>query len=404
MNQESFLKYCCLLGLFFIFNRVSAQEENILTPEEAPPGQNIAVNVNPKTSFTIGGALWLRSALQGWEERSSANRRGVYFDQFRLGVSGEHGFADQAKLKFSTQVRWWSYQFALHHMWIAVEINENHELRYGISQVPFGALPSVSSSFWFSLNYYHGLEGDHDAGGQYIFTKSGTQLHLGYFRNEEYNDPTATNRWAPDLIIDGDQQNFERHQGNIRLAHTFGEGTKNSTEIGISGQFGGILNEVNNGRGTRWASAIHLVGNYGNWNFNLQGTRYEFNPENPEGVDDRLVLMGFFSDRRLVAAKATTFVGNVRYYWNVDWWLFEKITTYIEYSHVFKDEKDFHDSRLFNPGVVLQAGPFYIWTDLMLAQNSWWFNDSFADSGPGPGSANPDDWQLRTNLSVQWYF
>ena len=48
-------------------------------------------------------------------------------------------------------------------------------------------MPSISSSFWYSLNYYHGIEGDHDAGLFYAFNKRGfdEQLSAVYYRLEE---------------------------------------------------------------------------------------------------------------------------------------------------------------------------------------------------------------------------
>ena len=398
-NNISALIALCLFSLLS-----QAQEENILSPSDTIPGQGIDINVGPKTHFTLGGALWLRSAFQDWQEPNNANQRGFYFDQFRLSLTGEHGLANESKLKFSAQARWWSYQFAIHHMWFGVEIDDHNEVRYGITENPFGALPSISSSFWYSLNFYLGLEGDHDAGLHYIFNKNGLDFQFAYFRNEEYNNPSLTNRGAPDLITSGDQQNFERNQFNLRLAYTFNHTTNNSTEFGLSGQIGEIKNQLIDDDGDRWAAAIHYVGHYNNWNFYAQGTRYEYNVNNPNGVDNNTVLLGFFSDQRLVAAEATTFVGGVRRLWDIDWWLFDKLNAYVEYSTVIKDEDTFRDSKLFNPGAVLQAGPFYLWFDFMAAQNAWYFNDSQANSGLGAGSINKNDWEFRYNFSLQWYF
>jgi hypothetical protein len=289
-------------------------------------------------------------------------------------------------------------------MWVGVDINEHNELRYGITQSPFGAMPSISSSFWYSLNYYHGIEGDHDAGLYYAFKKRGFDVQFAYFRNEEYNDPSATNRWAPDLVIHEDQQNFERNQFNLRLAYTFGYDTDYSSEFGLSGEIGKIKNQLVEDDGNRWAAAVHYVGYYNNWNFYAQGSRYVYNPNNPDGVDENTVLMGFFSDRRLVAAEATTLVTGIRRFWDIDWWLFDRINAYLEYSAVIKDEQEFNDSQLINPGLVFEAGPFYLWFDLLAARNAWWFNDSTTNSGPAEGSANPNDWEFRYNFSMQWYF
>ncbi|PWJ42420.1 hypothetical protein [Sediminitomix flava] len=375
------------------------QNLNDTIPEKAT-----TIQVGPKSEFTLGGAVWLRSALQNWEQSNQANQRGFYFDQFRISVNGNYGIEKNTFLKFSAQVRWWSYQFAVHHMWVGVEFDKAHTLRYGITEAPFGAMPSISSSFWYSLNYYLGMESDHDAGLHYIYKKGPIDLQLAYFRNEEYNIPTATNRWAPDLVINGDQQNFERNQLNARFAYTFGYDTENKTEIGISGEVGAINNQVERGDGFRWASALHYVGNYGQWNPYAQFLRYEFEPNNPEGVDDRTVLLGFFSDQRLIASKAFTVVGGLRKYWDINWWLFDNFSAYIEYSGVYKDESSFSDSQIINPGFVLQAGPFYIWTDFMAAQNAWFFNDSFENSGLGAGSADSNAWEFRYNFSLEWYF
>lgn len=398
------LFYCLLLVSFLGQYDLVAQETNILSPKDTVPGQSIDVKVNPKTQFKLGGALWLRSAFQEWRQENDANQRGFYFDQFRLSVTGEHGFENMSKIKFSAQVRWWSYQFAVQHLWFGLEINDYNEIRYGVTQTPFGALPSISSSFWYSLNYYLGLEADHDAGLHYLYNKDGLDLQLAYYRNGEYNSPTSTNRWAPDLVVSGDQQNFERDQFNLRAAYKFNHSSDNSTEFGISGEYGTIKNQAVSNDGDRWAAALHYVGHYNDWNFYTQATRYEYSPKNPEGIDNNTVLLGFFSDQRLVAAKATTFVGGVRKYWDVDWWLFEKLNAYIEYSTVLKDENAFEDSKLFNPGAVLQAGPFYLWFDFLAAKNAWWFNDSQSNSGLGAGSNNPNDWEFRYNFSIQWYF
>ncbi len=401
--MRQYLKTTLLL-LWLIPQLASSQETNILSPKDTVPTKSIGIRVTPRTQFKLGGAVWIRSAFQDWQEDNSANRQGLYFDQFRISIDGEHSLDGKAKLMFSSQARWWSYQFALHHMWFAIKFNENHEARYGVTQAPFGAMPAISSSFWYSLNYYHGLEGDHDAGFHYLFNKGGFDLQFGYFRNGEYNDPSALNRWAPDLVVSGEQGNFERNQFNLRLAYVFGKDTDYSSEFGISGEIGQMKNTFVENDGDRWAGAIHYVGYYNNWNFYAQGTRYEYSPVNPEGVDDRTVLMGFFSDQRLVAAKATTLVGGVRRFWDIDWWLLDKINAYVEYSTVLKDVAEFNDSKLFNPGVVFQAGPFYVWMDFLMAQNAWFFNDSQANSGPGAGSINPDKWEFRYNFSLQWYF
>ena len=321
-------------------------------------------------------------------------------------MSGTHGKSDSSDgfLKFSAQIRFWQYQRVIHHMWIGYQFNDRHDIEIGVTQTPFGILPATSNSFWYSMGYYHGIEDDRDAGIKYRYQNDGLDLHLAWFFNDEYNDSTALNRFAPDLVSDEEQQNDEENQANVRVVYTFGEGTENSSEVGVSLQYGEMPNRATGRRGDRWQSAVHFVGNYGKWNPKLQIARYEYNPENPEGVDDRLVLMGFFSDQRLVAAKANAVSASLRRFWDVDWGPFTDFNAYLDYSAIFKDEEEFSDTQLINPGMVAQAGPVFVWLDFLWGKNGWWFNDSPEFSGPGPGSLNPDKWEFRANLSLQWYF
>ena len=55
-----------------------------------------------------------------------------------------------------------------------------------------------------------------------------------------------------------------------------------------------------------------------------------------------------------------------------------------------------------DPGCVLQAGPLWIWVDLLLGKNAWYLNDSPENSGPGPGGTNK--FESRFNISFEWYF
>ncbi|MDJ0905287.1 MAG: hypothetical protein QNI96_04650 [Woeseiaceae bacterium] len=387
---------------------VFAQEENALDENGEIPEKSIQIDVGPETEFNLGGAVWLRGALSYWVQEEDANRKGFYADQVRLSMSGTHGKdgsdPGDGYLKFSAQIRFWQYQRVIHHMWLGYQFNDRHDLQVGVTQAPFGILPATSNSFWYSMGYYHGIEDDRDAGIKYRYQNEGLDVHLAWFFNDEYNDSTALNRFAPDLVTDGDQQNDEENQANVRVAYTFGEGTQNSSEIGASLQYGEMPNRTTGRTGDRWQAAVHYVGNYDGWNPKLQVARYEYDPENPAGVDDRLVLMGFFSDQRLVAAEATAVSASLRRLWDVNWGPFTDFNAYLDYSAIYKEEDEFADTELINPGMMGQAGPVFVWLDFLWAKNGWWFNDSQANSGPGLGSVNPDKWEFRANLSLQWYF
>ena len=357
-----------------------------------------AAEETPETTFTFSGALSMNFAAQHWVSPDEGRKRGLRFDNLRLGVDGTHG--DQ--LLFSGQYRVYASTRALHRGWFGDRFDDRNQLELGVTQVPFGLLPWATHSFWFGLGYYVGIEDDHDAGVKWYRDGGAWDLNVAYFLNEEYGDATDLKRYSVDLVRVEEQQNEEFSQGNVRLAYTFGEGTRTSSEFGISGEYGGIHNLENGEYGYHWQGAFHYLGRYGDWNPELQVTRYEYHPDNPPGVDDRLVRMGNLTSTRLVAARGTLVNANLRHFWEVDWGPFKGFNTYYNYRRVYKDEVSFADSQLHDPGCVLQAGPFWIRFDLLIGKNAWYLNDSPDASGMGPGGT--DKWETRFNMNLEWYF
>ena len=122
----------------------------------------------------------------------------------------------------------------------------------------------------------------------------------------------------------------------------------------------------------------------------------------PTGVDDRLVLFGNLGSTRLIAAEGTLVNLNLRHFWEPNGKWLKRYNAYINYSHLFKDESEFKDSRIVNPGMLLDMGPFWIWVDLIVGKNAWYLNDSPEMSGLGAGGT--DDWETRFNVNFEWYF
>lgn len=373
----------------------AAEEETESSSEDSPSdGQDL----EPKTTFKFGGALWVNYAFQEFKSSDEGKKRDLRFDNLRLSVDGTYGDS----LLFSGQYRIYSYTRAVHHAWFGIRPNENNQIELGITQVPFGLLPFATHSFWFGLGYNLGIEDDYDAGIKWHYKNDALDLHLAYFLNEELGDSTNLDRYSTDVARADEQQNEEENQGNIRLAYTFGKGTENSSEFGISGEYGGLRNLTTERIGDHWQAAFHYLGRYGDWNPEFQITRYEYNPENPEDIDARLVLMGNLTSSRLVAAKGTLVNANIRRFWDVNWGPFKRFNAYYNYSRIFKDVSSFKDSQLHDPGCVFEAGPFWVWVDFLVGKNAWYLNDSFENSGPGPGGT--DDWEYRFNTNFEWYF
>ena len=388
-------------------NTVWGQEESLLEPGEEPPGENISLNLGERTEITFGGAIWAQVLFNEFEQRETNARRGIHGSQFRISVSGSHTMnaAKNSKWIFSGQMRVFSFMTTLNHMWIGYQFNDHHKIQVGATDVPFGILPSTSNSFWFSTGWYHGLEFDVDAGVSYRYTKGPLDIFAAYFANEEYNNASLNNRFSPDLINDGDmQQNEEKDQFNGRIAYTLGHGTSYNTEIGISGEYGSIYNRLTDGHGDHWKAAAHIMANYDRWNFKAQFARFEWRPNNPEGVDDDLILMGFWESPRLIAAKGNAMTVALKRYLDTGWENLPKVDVYFDYSRIFKDAAGFADTELLNPGFVLHVGPVFLWNDFIFARNGWWMNDSFENPGHGAGGIRPEKWEFRYNLEIMFFF
>jgi len=355
-------------------------------------------NITPKTTFKFGGALWINYANQAWISPDISSKRGLRFDNLRISFDGNHG----DHLLFSAQYRFYSYTRAIHHAWIGIKPNEKNQIEIGVTQVPFGILPFSSQSWWASLAYYLGMEDDNDAGIKWHLKSDHIDFHLAYFYSEEYGDATNLNRYSTDLVRVGEQQNEETSQGNIRFAYVNGRGTDYKSEFGVSGEIGGINYSGMKKNGIRWKGAFHYSGYYNGWNPEIQVVRYEFHPENPDSVDNRLVLMGNLTSTRLVAAKGNVINANIRKFWDVNWWVFDQFNAYYNYYAVFKDESSFKQSQIHDAGCVLMSGPVWIWIDFIFGKNAWYLNESQENSGLGPGGT--DKWERRFNINLEWYF
>ena len=354
--------------------------------------------VKPEIEVDIGGAVWINFAYQDWVGDDDGRKDDLRFDNLRLAIDSTYG-----NFLMSAQYRFYSWSRALHHMWMGYQFNEDNQIKLGVTQVPFGILPFGSHNFWFMIPYYVGLEDDYDAGikWRYGFADDWT-LDLAFYLNEEYGDATDLDRYSVDVVRVGDQQNDERNQINLRLVYDWEHTEKSHTELGVSGRYGDLDNRTTKKTGDYWAAAVHADVFLGPWNLMLEGIRYEYNPENPVGVSDDLMLMGNLGSTRLVAAKADIFVANIAYDFGAVWGPIERLNVYNNWSYMRKDESSFRNSYINDTGCLVAMGPFWIWIDFILGKNAWYLNDSETNSGFGPGGT--DDWEKRFNVNFEWYF
>lgn len=369
------------------------QEVAVSGGERAAAMVEGAEPVAERQGIEFGGALRFNAVYRDDVDASVGKRGESGLDVFRLNVDGSID-----NLLVSAEYRFYSYMSTIRHGWVGYEFEDDSQLQVGINQVPFGLLPYAAHNAWFGVPYYVGLGDDYDMGIKYQRSDGSWNSHLAFYKNEELNDATNLDRYSFDLVRDGEQQNEEINQLNGRVAYTFGRGSNCETEVGASLEAGQVYNTVTVERGDHRAYGLHLDSRCGRWNFQLQGTSYEYDVRDPVGVDSAVVRMGAFAGAYDIDSDADILVANVAYNLPSPWEAIDSVTCYNDYSRLYKSLAGATDSQVNTIGCAIGSGPIFTYVDYILARNMPYFG---AGSLAGGGE---DDWQSRLNINIGYYW
>jgi len=374
----------------------NAKEAKDLAGQARKTSDGFEAKLADATKFKVGGALRFNYRNTDYNDVGKAKGGDMAFDIFRLDVNGEYN-----DILFSTQYRWYSYMNVIHHGWFGYNFSDEWQGQIGVTQVPFGLLPYASHNWWFSLGYYVGLEDDYDMGLKSIYKKGPFDLQLAFFKNGEWGSAGKLERYSFDVVTAGDEQNEETNQLNARLAYTLQHADKYSTELGVSGQWGQLYNNTTDSHGAHWAAAAHVNGNYGPFNLMLEVAKYQYDPDNPDGVSDRTVEMGAFATHYPVASEATLYIAGLAYTVPVNWGPITSLQFYNDYSQIVKDESSFEDSQLNTLGFLISANPVYVYVDWVCGKNAIWVGGPSNSMAAG---SSDDDWHSLFNINFGYYF
>jgi len=359
----------------------------------------------------VGGAVRFQYVLEDYNDTAKDNNGTFEMDTVRLNFDGAVG-----EVMLSAEWRWYQYMNVIHHAWVGYDFSESLQGQVGVNQVPFGVTPYNSHSFFFSSNYYLGLEDDYDFGAKLIYDEGPLNVQGAFYWNDELggsdsylgfdagDDPDFFNdRYSYDIVGVRDPGEgtfatpssfaFDSNIFNGRVAYTFGHGSENSTEVGLSGQFGNVRDRAGSSVGDQSAWAAHLVGNYGPWNLQLQATEYEYDMDNGSGR----MAVGAYDFYDTIAAEATSYTANVAYSLPVSWGPVSNLTFYNDYSLVTDKSASLEDTWMNVTGVAVSAGGLYTYIDLILAENQPFIGgsmDSLTKSGTN----------TRFNINFGYYF
>ena len=130
--------------------------------------------------ITLGGAVRFQYVYEDYNDENSSRGGDLDFDIFRLDLNGEVG-----GVILSAQYRWFQYMNVIHHAWVGYDFNKEWQGQIGITRVPFGNLNYNSHNYFFSSNYYVGLEDDYDAGIKFIRKNENHDLRIAFFFTDE---------------------------------------------------------------------------------------------------------------------------------------------------------------------------------------------------------------------------
>ncbi len=371
----------------------------------------ISVRAQEKPLVDIGGALRFNYNYSSWKEAQKKRGGDLGFDVFRLNAKAKY-----KGLKLNAEYRFYSEDFGgamLKQGWIAYDFNENDELQFGLIQVPFGITKYNSNSWFFSLNYYVGLEDDHDMGLKYTHQSEKWDYSLAFFKNAEElrfgnSSDVSNSRYSYDvgsIDLDGDGnlniRNKEVNQLNGKLSYKI-ENENAKHRLGVSAQYGGLFNLDTEEMGNRYAFAAHYELQAGKLGVKAQVANYKYNPENLEGERDDVVAMTAYGAPYLVAAEASIYTLGLSYSIPLKWGPVSSVVIYNDFGYMDKTESNFESSIMNVTGAMFTAGNIYTYFDLAAGKNQPWLGSEWTNA---LASGTPDsDWEMRFNINVGYYF
>ena len=370
------------------------------TEQQSDISETTAAKTEQPDGITVGGAIRTNFSHTSYND-GNKNRGGDFdFDIFRLNLNGSIG-----DVLLNAEIRVFDYMTAIKSAYVGYQFSDNWQAQAGITQVPFGNWPYNSHNYFFSSNYYLGLEDDYDLG--IVFKRKiadNWQLDLGFFKNDElggvdgfvddradrYSYDIVGSRSDNDGIYDDPAQplgEYNTFSGRFGYHLQHGE---IQTELGVSALAGG-LHDGNRRAGDYNAWALHLNSNYQRWNLQLQYSQYQYDIDNVDRI-----AVGAYAFYDSIAAEASSATANIAYSLPVQWGPVTGLQFYNDFSLVY-DKSDQSANTMMNvTGFSVAAGGLFTYFDLVHARNQPFIGSSMA--------ADSNETERRFNINVGYYF
>jgi hypothetical protein len=374
---------------------LSAQQIDMLADDQAAQP-----DAGSDDGIAVGGAIRTNYSLRSYSDGNEDRGGDFAFDIFRFNLRGSIN-----DISLNAEIRFFDYMSAVKYAYLGYQFTDDWQAQVGIAPVPFGNTPYNSHNYFFSANYYLGLEDDHDLG---IVLKrqpsDNWQVDLGFFKNDELGGvdgyvESRADRYSYDIVgfraadegifADPAQPLGEYNTFTGRIAYHTEHGALR-TEMGASALSGGLHNGQSRA-GDYHAWALHSNIDYQNWNLQLQYSQYKYNVNRAQRM--AVGAYGFYDS---IAAEASSATLNLAYSLPVDWGPVSGLQFYNNYGLVYDKSDGSRDTLMNVTGVSVAAGGFFTYFDWVLAKNQ-----PFAG---GSASGNSDEHQRRFNINIGYYF
>ena len=374
-------------------------------------------------AFSFNYRAWPKAQVAGEGYKRGAEGPQALFD--RVGFGFKSSYKD---LVVAAEFRFYRKFGTIHHGYIGYR-SDLVELYAGVHRVPFGILDYASHNWFETLPYYLGLADDLDLGFKAVIRRGGLDVQLAYYVQAEpsqFGSSIDSARYSYDVVLTNQDElcapyadsssthpvdpcdfgghpasNEERHNGVARVAYTWQHRAEDSTEIGASGQFGGLYNGQTERFGTRWAAALHYTGTYRGFNFQLEGIYYDNRPQNPMGQSREWLTLGAWNVPYRVARRGAVAVGNIAYTLKLKNRVIDSVMFYNDHSFLWKPDDGFDYSQMNVTGLLLVSGYIFIYLDAATGRNHPWFSPEY-NNALAEGEDDPN-WWMWLNLSFGFY-
>ena len=351
-----------------------------------------------RLEVSLGGALRFNYKYQDWDISNKKQLGSIAYDMFRINAD-----ASYRNVLMHAEYRFYSKSSGggmLKSGWLGYKFNPSHELRLGLTSVPFGLQPYTSNSYFFNINYYLGLEDDDDMGITYKFTSNNWILGVGFFKNSDLlngdGSEISPERYSYDIAGRNKETNTIAVQSSYKLDGLI------QNEFGTSFLGGQIYNLDTNKLGLRWAYALHYKAKYRNFELMSQFTQYQVNTKNENRSDVRTIKLAAFGSSCNASSKGATISACLSYTCTLKRKWIDSIKFYNDFSMLHKSYSDQSDSFQNISGCQIVGGPVIAYFDIASGKNHSWLGGDW-ENAFAVGSHNAT-WHTRINLNFGYYF